>query len=279
MLVIRSGAFLLAGASFSTAQGIPSTQNDSPVGVMPHPSQGSVEGSGKFIPANPQAEIPQNPPPPGEWREAVSKLIEKTGEHTFRIGIVHCDRMARTLTIPAEVNARDGLIEYALVTRKGKIHESLFSTEADPLHVQMAALLLDMSPQPGQPQAFDVMIEVEWATNGPPRKLPLEDLIALAKETPQNASGDTLAPGPWKYTGSLIDANGFVAAREGSLIALIEDPAALIGNPRPGRVDDDLHVPNAAAMPGPGMPVSIRILPNKPPQTSDAQPAEPSPEP
>lgn len=196
---------------------------------------------------------------PEEWGNSASKLIEKTGDHTFRVGVVQCDRLALTLTIPAQVNAREGLIEYALVTRQGKVHEALLSTDADPLHVQMAALLLGMSPQPGKEQACEVMIDVEWATNGPTRKMALEDLIALAKGSPQDPSSGTMTRGPWKFTGSKMDSNGYAAAREGSIITLIEDPAAMIANPRPGREDDTLHVPNAAAMPGTGMPVSVCI--------------------
>jgi hypothetical protein len=255
----RSGIFLLAGVALSAGQDTPSAGKDVHGGITPDSSQGIVDGSGKFVSARPPAETPKTPETAEAWRDSASKLIEQTGEHTFRIGIVQCDRKARAFIIPAQVNAREGLIEYALVTRQGKIHESLLSTEADPLHVQMAALLLGMSPQPGKPQPCEVTIEVLWATNGPMRNVPLEDLITLAKDIHQHASGGTMARGPWKFTGSQIDSHGFVATREGSIIALIEDPAALISNPRPGHEDDSLHVPNAAALPGNGVPVSVRV--------------------
>jgi hypothetical protein len=258
MTTLRSGIFLLEGTALSAGEEIPSAGNNAPRNMTPNPSQGSVDDFGKFVPATTPAGNSKTPTTPEEWKNSASKLIEKTGEHTFRIGIVQCDRAARTLTIPAQVNAREGLIEYALVTRQGKIHESLLSTDAEPLHVQMAALLLGVSPQPGK-QTCEVMIEVEWATNGPARKVALEELIRLAKGSPQDAPGATMTRGPWKFTGSQIDSHGFVATREGSVIALIEDPASLIENPRPGREDDSLHLPNAAAMPGTGMPVSVRI--------------------
>ena len=253
------GIFLLAGMALSAGQETPSVRDDAPGAVIPNSSQGSVDGSGKFVPATSPGENSKPPTTSEEWKNSASKLIEKTGDHTFRVGIVQCDRVARTLTIPARVNAREGLIEYALVTRQGKVHEALLSTEAQPLHVQMAALLLGISPQPGTGQSYEVMIEVEWASNGPKRKVALEDLMTLAKGSPRDVSGATMARGPWKFTGSQIDLNGFAATREGSVIALIEDPAALIENPRPGREDDSLHVPNAAAMPGTGAPVSVCI--------------------
>jgi hypothetical protein len=263
---------LLAGALCSAAAG------DDPQGLAkPDPSQGSVDASGKFVPAGPPAQVPATPATPEDWQDSASRLIEKTGEHTFRIGMVQCDRATRSLTIPAQVNAREGLIEYALVTRKGKIHEALFTTNADPLHVQMAALLLGISPPPGKPQPCGVIIEVEWATNGPTLKVPLEDLIALAKDTPQDDRGVTMPRKPWNFTGSLIDSHGFVAAREGSLIAIIDDPAALVMNAVAGRPPehDGLHIPHAAAMPGMDMPVLIRIRLSPPVPQDVAPPAKP----
>ena len=230
-----------------------------PAQPMPDPAQGAIDASGKFVPTgNPAAAAA-----PDDWKKAAAGLIEKSGPDTFRIGLIACDRKARTLTIPVKVNARSGLIEYVLVTEKGKVHEALFSTAADPLHIQMAALLLGLSPQPGKGGGKDagkpVTIEASWATNGPTKSVPLEKLVALAAEFPQNPTDVTLADGPWTFTGSLIDGGGFVAAREGSIISLIEDPAAMISNPRPCRLDDKLHVPNAALLPADGMPVSLVI--------------------
>ncbi len=248
-----------AVADEAVSQSAPDAGQSATDHVIPNPSQGSVGSSGKFVPAQHNGKSPETPMAPDEWESAAARLIEKTGDHTLRIGIVQCDRSERTLTIPAQVNAREGLVEYALVTRKGKIHESLLSTDADPLHVQMAAMLLGMSPQPGKQPACEVTVEVEWATNGPAKKVALEDLIALAGDSTGNANGGRMARGPWKFTGSQIDSSGFVAAREGSIIALIDDPASLVANPRHDRQDDTLHSPQTAAMPGIGIPVSVRI--------------------
>jgi hypothetical protein len=224
------------------------------------PGDGNVDASGKFIPAEVQP-APKAPPTPGAWREQAAGLIEKTGEMTFRIGKVLCDREARTIRFPASVNAREGLIEYALVTTKGKVHESLLATEVSPLHVQMAALLMGLSPKAADDKPVPVLIEVSWATNGPERKLPLEDLVALARESPQGKTGATLGRGPWLYQGSVIEAGGFAAERDGSIISLISDPAALAGNPRPGHEDDSLHVAHTAALPPVSAPVTVTLRP------------------
>lgn len=244
----------------AAAQPGPPDERAARVGVTPDPSDGRVAESGKFVPAHPSTEHPATPATPGEWKDRAAELIEITGEHTFRVGMIHGDRSAKSITMPAEVNARDGVIEYAMVTRGGKVHESLLSTAADPLHVQVAALLLGMASHEAGATPAKVEILVEWETNGPARSVALEDLVALAEDTPANPAGGTLARGSWRFTGSRIDAHGFVAAREGSIIALIEDPAALIGNPRPERHNDRMHVPNTAELPAAGMPVAVRIV-------------------
>ncbi|BCU79290.1 hypothetical protein llg_40050 [Luteolibacter sp. LG18] len=225
----------------------------------PAPDQGAIQSSGKFVPAQPGQHAKQAQPPAD--KEAADRQIEKTGETTFKIGLVQGDRATRTLTVPAKIKMREGLIEYVLVTTKGKVHETLFTTEASPLHIQTAALLLGLSPQPGKGQPVPVMIEVEWESNGPKRRVPLEDMVELTKDSPQAKSGTTLPKGAWSFQGSTLDEDGFGAERDGSLIALISDPAALVGNPRTDREDDDLHVPHAAALPPAGLPVTIRISP------------------
>lgn len=270
MRALSVGLILLAGVSHSAGQVVPPAGKSATGRAAPDSSQGTVDASGKFVSTKPTVGLPKTPATSGEWRRAASRLIEETGEHTFRIGVVLCDRTAGTLTIPAHVNAREGLIEYALVTRQGKIHEALLSTNADPLHVQVAALLLGMSPQPGN-HPCEVSIEVEWATNGPIIKVPLEEMIVMSREAPQSGAGTTMTRGPWKLTGSRIDTNGFAAAREGSIIALIGDPAAIIVNPRPGSKDDSLHLPHTSAMPAVNMPVSVRIT-RKPLRTQDGKP-------
>lgn len=225
------------------------------------PEQGKIEASGKFVPAQPSASGTA-PATPEDWRAQAKGLIEKTSETSFRIGKVQCNRETLAMSFPAKVNARDGLMEFALVTTKGKVHEALLATEVSPLHLQMAALLLGWAPrQEAGAKAVPVTIVVEWATNGPSKQVPLEDLVALARETPQGTTGTTLARGPWAYQGSVIEAGGFAAERDGSIIALISDPAALAGNPRPGSEDDTLHVANTAALPPAAAPVTITIRP------------------
>lgn len=146
------------------------------------------------------------------------------------------------------------------MTSKGKTHESLLVTEALPRDIHLGCLLLGGGGAAGKPPA-EVKIEASWQTNGPEKRLPLEDLIAFAKDHPQGGQGANLAPGPWTYSGSKIDAAGFVASREGSIISLIHDDTALVNNPRPGHEDDTLHIPGRRVLPPIGTPVRLTLRP------------------
>lgn len=220
--------------------------------------KGRIDGAGRFVPAEGAPAGDKEPDP----ALRLAELGASVAGDKLRLGEVEIDRRERTLSFPAKVNAVEGNIEYALVTGKGKTHESLLVTDALPRDIHLGCLLLGGAVAGKSP--LQVSIEVTWQTNGPEKRLPLEDLIVFAKDHPQGAQGGGLAPGPWTYSGSKIDAAGFVASREGSLIALIHDDTALVNNPRPGREDDTLHVPGKRALPPSGTPVRLVIRPLPP---------------
>lgn len=234
--------------------------------VAEQAGKGEIDGSGKFIPVpGPAAERTTGVPASAEKLARAGKpQIRRDHNGVVHIGVVSVDPKTRSIIIPAWLNSREGIIEYALVTRSGKVHEALFATDAAPMHVHLAALLLGLARDAGADSpATDgpskVSIEVEWATNGPPRREPLEKLVALARESPAGPTGATLTSGSWGYAGSFVDQGAFAAEREGSLIALIGDPSALVTNPRPTHRDDNIHVPNTALLPSAGLPVTIHI--------------------
>lgn len=72
--------------------------------------------------------------------------VRAVDSNTLAVGLVRLDRRARTLTLPARLNLNRHAIEYALVTRGGKAHESLLTTEAQPRDLHVAALLLGVKP-------------------------------------------------------------------------------------------------------------------------------------
>ena len=228
--------------------------------------KGSLSREGKFQPKPANANVEKSPDPEARLRELGIRI---EGE-VLKIGTVEVDRKSQTVSLPAKLQMADGTIEYFLVNSKGKTHESLFVTDAPPQDIHIACLLAGMGAKPSEKSA-QIRVEVTWETNGPPRVEPAEKLVAIAKDHPQGESGGSLSSGPWDYVGSTVDAAGFAASREGSIISLITDGSALVCNPRPGREDDTMHVPNKPSLPAMGHPVRI-VFRKSPPQTQPKNP-------
>jgi hypothetical protein len=188
---------------------------------------------------------------------------------------IHIDKASRSVTFPAEINLTSGLLEYLLVNKKGKTHESLLSTAIEPYDLQVAMLLLGIKPAapshsqpPGQitreylstaPElAGDkISITLTW----PGHQVAAEDLIW---NLDKNA---VMTPGPWTYNGSEIYDGKFLAQIDGSMAALVRDSGALMNNPRPGNDDDQIWEPYTKEVPpvGTAVDVTLKLLDNASP--------------
>lgn len=188
--------------------------------------------------------------------------VRALGEGRFAVGLVTLDRSTRQISFPATVNLHEETVEYVVVHKSGKAHESIFRTEARPQDVHVALLLLGVKPVmtnwfgadgKAPPHGDKVRIEVAWTDLYSRHQRPAEDLV-LNKET-----GHTLARGEWIYNGSNFSEGRFTAQRDGSIVSIHIDPDALINNPRPGRENDDLYRPHAETLPPIGAAVAITI--------------------
>jgi hypothetical protein len=209
-------------------------------------------------------------PAPAEAPSAVPtepKVVDLGGGR-LAIGAVTLDRKTRAFTIPAEVNMREGAVEYVLVSRGGKVHEAVFVTDATATDIHVAALLLGLQPEPdlGPENAATivrkrgaVVIRAEWDTNGPPQRIFLNETVNLSDPSTGVVSS-ALPSGAWLYNGSRMEADGvFAATRHGSIISIIRDDDALVNNPGASRDNDEIHTPNAAKLPKKGHPVRIVV--------------------
>ena len=178
-------------------------------------------------------------------------LIQPAGPGKFQIGKVSFDSRKRKVSFPAQVNLRDALIEYAIVGKTGKRHESLLMTEADPLHIHLAMLLLGTKTPPRKSkdkdnplppgQAIDILIS--WQQNRKEQTRRLEDWIIV---------GENKLPagkGKWIYNGARIENGQFTASADQSIVALILDIHALVNNPRTGNENDEIWFPNETQIP------------------------------
>ena len=71
------------------------------------------------------------------------------------------------------------------------------------------------------------------------------------------SDGERMPAGGWIYVGSRLDASGFAAQRDGSIVALLNDPDALVSKDLPAaRVAEEWLMDEALA-PGEGAEVSV----------------------
>ena len=214
--------------------------------------------------------FPDEPPLRPEWPRAdlgtTNQPFKMISPSVYELGLVRLDKAQRSVRFPATVNLLEGNIEYLVVHATGKTHESLFRTEARPEDIHLALLLLGAkgagtNPLPADPSQLLpgdlVEIEVHWKTGGWPRHRRGEECVQDLK------AKAALRNGPWAYNGSRLREDGFAAQIDGSIIALITDPDALVNNPRPRRDNDDNWKPRAAGLPALNstVEVSIRLLP------------------
>lgn len=222
--------------------------------------------------AHPAAVLAQAPPEFSAPKEIAPGI--------FKVGTVQLDKNTGTVTFPAKVQMDDGLLEYLLVTPQGPVHETLFVSEAAPQDVHMAMLLLGakgMVKQPSekQPGRIDaaslakapkltgdrISLSVKWTDkSGKEQSAPPERWIVRRIFTPKKPTKIVTAEdGPWLYTGSYFYENRFIAQMDGTFIAMVTFPGALINNPRTGSNDDHVWFVKKEAVPPVGTPVEFSI--------------------
>lgn len=203
--------------------------------------------------------------PPGKELQKAKTLIQPAGQGKFQIGKVTLDSRKRKVSFPAQVNLRGALIEYAVVGKTGKRHESLLMTEASPAHIHLAMLLLGVKAPPQKSkdkdnsppgQAIDILLS--WQQNGKERTGRLEDWIIVGEDKLPAGKGK------WIYTGARIDKGQFTAFAEQSIVALILDVHALVNNPRTGNENDEIWFPHEAKIPALGAKVQVTFQLEKP---------------
>ena len=211
------------------------------------------------------AQEPGTSPPP----------MKVVADGVIEIGGVRLDKHAGTVSFPAKVNMREGNIEYLLVQRGGKTHESLFVTEVQPYHVHLAMLLIGAKGSPESTSLDKAMppanissaylkhapeikgdaveIQVRWSENGQEHLLNGEDFV-------DNSEAKLpMTHGRWTYNGSAFSRGIFLAQQDRSIAAVISDPEALVNNPRAGHDDDQIWSVASDRTPPLQTPVRITI--------------------
>lgn len=197
-----------------------------------------------------------------EGQTATNTPVKQIAPNLFEIGSVQLDSKNKTVIIPSLVNLDEGQIEYLLVSKAGKLHESLLKTDAEPYHIQVAMLLLNARPTqqdsyfknetepiPGE----SVSIKLSWRQNGVEKIAPAEDLILnIIKKT-------QLKRGNWVFNGSRIIEGEFIAQRDRSIIAIKPDIDAIFNNPVSCKENENDWIVNTNIAPKINTPVNVII--------------------
>ena len=133
------------------------------------------------------------------------------------------------------------------------------------LRVALALLLLgakgagtnSFPADPAQPLAGDkIAIELSWDANGTEQRHRAEDFVLNLQ------TRSRMSRGAWAYNGSAVSQNKFLAQEIGSIASVMEDPDALINNPRPGRENDKIWQVSPEGLPplSSELRVTIKLL-------------------
>jgi len=193
------------------------------------------------------------------------KLVENLGGNRFKLGDIVIDKNANSIRFPAKVNMDDGLLELLLCTPYGKAHESLFVTDIDAIHLNLALIMIGCKSgnvrvgEQGEnviPDGTFVTIEVAYKEGDAAKEkiIRAEDWVFNDKE--KKAMQHT----NWVYTGSFISKEGdYMAKMTGTYIVTFHDPYTIIDIPAKEGADDTVFWVNKDAVKKKGFPVDLII--------------------
>lgn len=200
-----------------------------------------VQPSGKFeapVGAQPRFEILQK-----------SLGLKPVGEHQYTIGRLWLDTQSRVIRLVVTTEQIDVDLEYALTHSSGKVHEALLTTDVLPSQLHYAAMLV------GAKKGDPVKVKLSWKVFEDSYECFLQELISIK----DNQAAEQLAG--WVYTGE-VSPTGFLNAHaEKSLVALINDPSALINRVGNSEVpqDDIYRYSTKLTLPKSGMPIQVEL--------------------
>lgn len=202
--------------------------------------------------------------------------VEKIDATRFKIGEVIVDSKTREIRFPASINMTQDLLEFVIVHKNGKVHESLLKTEISPTHLNLAFTLLrykpspELYPMPTSPdnpvekfpevaeavkKAARVLIEVEWQDGERLRKVPVNEWIQ------HTGTGSSMPAGPWVYGGSEVIDGKFLPETTGDIAAIYLSQSSLINYPGKDNGDDTVWIVFPKRVPPLDSKVTVIISP------------------
>ena len=183
------------------------------------------------------------------------------GGGVYQIGNVTVDANKREVIMNGEINliSPETILEFFAVGKLGKTHESLIMLDAEPMHIQVALLRLNLNPgmnltvegDPHLPTGDPMELWVEWERGDQIIRHRAEELVwnAMTKQPMQQTH--------WVFTGGRFIRNQFTAQLFHNIIAVYRDPDSIFNHPLPGGTDDRTYRVNTDVVPAKATPVRI----------------------
>ncbi len=191
---------------------------------------------------------------PAETKKADPPKITRIDQHTIKIGKVTIHKKNRTISFPAIVNMNNNeIVEAAIVTPKGRTHESLLVADISAINLNTAFKLLsvpasgelfqildkDFRPTGKFPEVSEatkkaarITIGLSWLENETKKSATLNDWVGYKSRK------NPMKNGPWLYTGSYFIQGNFRAESSGDLVSIYSARPSLINYPGKDRSDD-----------------------------------------
>lgn len=283
MLLLLSAAGVMGAVPGAAPEPAPGA----PVGLpaIHHPLPLAAPVSNIFVPGAPPPGPSRRPPAPtarpsfaaaSMTNLAGRAAVKPVAPGVFEIGTLRLNKLEGSLSFPAVGNMERGAVEFLLVTSFGRTHESVLRSDVEPYQLHIGMLLLgargttnafgDLPPDTGptetpyaKPLSGDpVDIEVSWEQDGRTLRRRAEELVV------DLGRGEAMSRGEWTYTGSFVHAGVYRAQIDGSIIAVIREPAALVNNPREGADRDEIWAVNTNTVPALDTPVQVTFRLRRP---------------
>lgn len=178
-----------------------------------------------------QEETPRKSPAGRQGRYPNSNRWTTT---CIKIGNVIVNHKERTVSFNAQVNMKEGILEYVCCMPNGKLHESLLVSEADPLHISLGMTLLKFhrfekffpvrdenfewlpftEPKPADYADAYVQIVMTYTQDGKEQKSDFSDFVVNS----QTRKG--IDPKDWLYTNSFFYEGAYQASLSGEIISI-----------------------------------------------------------
>lgn len=219
----------------------------------------------------------------------VASAATNAGSEPVKLPGIEVDPVGRCVTVESTVCLRKGTLELVACGKGGKMHESLVSVEARPLHLHTALLLLGM--EPGNPAMMErvgdekerwrhlppsgdpVEVFLTWKEkSGETVERPVSDFIVRVRDgaNRESAREELLPTHTFLFAGSrLIDNESgprtYLGDRNGNLISLATFGDELLCLPGVYSRDNQalLWEINTKALPAPETRVYLRLRPGK----------------